>query len=51
MTVTFCKFSYHSLSQRMTSYDNDDSNFCDIFRTSKERAMVPYIKKKYCICI
>ena len=31
----------------MTSYDSDGSDFCDIFRTSKERAMVmvPYIKK------
>ena len=29
----------------MTSYNSDGSDFCDIFRTSKERAMVPYIKK------
>ena len=30
----------------MTSYNSDGSDFCDIFRTSKERAMVPYIKKR-----
>ena len=42
-SMAFCNLSYYSLSQRiLTSYDSDGSDFCVIFRISKERAIVPY---------